>query len=211
MRHIALLSGSQYDRVTGELGYSPPLPPPCPAGCLVSVGRVSVHRCIQGAPCICFAQHCRFQSWAVREISFRPASMKPFQGFLFCSFCRFAVKLQKCFWKKWKKFTWLTLIFISREETTRSSIRFCGVLSVTSYWLEVQSYNEVMWFLKMCVWAVWSFLCQIALLDSPTALSMEEKLHQNEARVSLVLFKLISYWKHSENKSKLVIYCNLKV
>lgn len=32
----------------------------------------------------------------------------------------------------------------------------------------------------------WSFLCfrQIALLDSPTALSMEEKLHQNEARVS---------------------------
>lgn len=31
------------------------------------------------------------------------------------------------------------------------------------------------------------FVCvcvQIALLDSPTALSMEEKLHQNEARVS---------------------------
>lgn len=28
-------------------------------------------------------------------------------------------------------------------------------------------------------------VCQIALLDSPTALSMEEKLHQNEARVSL--------------------------
>lgn len=29
-------------------------------------------------------------------------------------------------------------------------------------------------------------VCQIALLDSPTALSMEEKLHQNEARVSPV-------------------------
>lgn len=30
------------------------------------------------------------------------------------------------------------------------------------------------------------YVCsQIALLDSPTALSMEEKLHQNEARVSL--------------------------
>lgn len=29
-----------------------------------------------------------------------------------------------------------------------------------------------------------TFSCQIALLDSPTALSMEEKLHQNEARVS---------------------------
>lgn len=29
-------------------------------------------------------------------------------------------------------------------------------------------------------------VCQIALLDSPTALSMEEKLQQNEARVSLL-------------------------
>lgn len=33
------------------------------------------------------------------------------------------------------------------------------------------------------------FIFQIALLDSPTALSMEEKLHQNEARVSLTIFQ----------------------
>lgn len=41
-------------------------------------------------------------------------------------------------------------------------------------------------FVADCIFSVTSchVLGQIALLDSPTALSMEEKLHQNEARVS---------------------------
>ncbi|XP_043912025.1 kinesin-like protein KIF16B [Protopterus annectens] len=40
---------------------------------------------------------------------------------------------------------------------------------------------------------------QIALLDSPTALSMEEKLHQNEARVEELTKEWTNKWKETQN------------
>ncbi|XP_023249231.1 kinesin-like protein KIF16B, partial [Seriola lalandi dorsalis] len=40
---------------------------------------------------------------------------------------------------------------------------------------------------------------QIALLDSPTALSMEEKLHQNEARVLELTKEWTNKWNETQN------------